>query len=203
MNGAKLIINEINREAEQKIKYVLEEAEKEAAKIREEARKRAEDRAEWILRKAQTQGEMEKQRVIANAKLEVRRKRLALQEELIEEALNAIRDRLANLPKAEYLETIKGLLKASIEELGEEKVRVSSNEETLKLIAENIDEIKAFLRESLGREVSLELGEKIETIGGVVVENQDGSVRVDNTFEARMERMIGELRATIARILFG
>ncbi len=44
MEGAELIIQEINREAEQKIQYILSEAQREAEKIKEEARKRAEDR---------------------------------------------------------------------------------------------------------------------------------------------------------------
>jgi len=37
----------------------------------------------------------------------------------------------------------------------------------------------------------------------VIVESEDGSVRVDNTFEARMERFESDLRARIAKALFG
>lgn len=203
MEGAKLIIEEINREAEQKVKYILSEAEKQAEEIKAEAEKRARVKAEWILRKAQTQAEIEKQRIIANAKLEIRKKRLALQEELINEVFKSLKERLATLPKEEYFEIIKNLLLQAVRELGEDKVRVSSNETTLQLIAERINEIKAFLKEKVDREVSIELGDRIETIGGVLVENATRTVRVDNTFEARIERLESELRSRIAKVLFG
>ncbi len=203
MEGAKLIIEEINREAEQKIRYILSEAEKQADEIKAKAEKRARAKAEWIIRKAQTQAEIEKQRIIANAKLEIRKKRLALQEELISEVLRSLKERLAALSKDEYFKVIMDLMLQAVRELGEEKIRVSSNETTLQLVAEKIDEIKAFLKENTGMEVSIELGDKIETIGGVLVENADRTIRVDNTFEARIERLESELRSRIAKVLFG
>ena len=203
MEGARLIIEEINREAEQKVKYILSEAEKQAGEIKAEAEKRARAKAEWILRKAQTQAEIEKQRIIANAKLEIRKRRLALQEKLINEVFKSLKERLATLPKEEYFEIIKNLLLQAVRELGEDKVRVSSNEVTLQLIAERVNEIKAFLKEKVNREVSIELGDRIETIGGVLVENANRTVRVDNTFEARIERLESELRSRIAKVLFG
>ena len=203
MEGAELIIQEINREAEQKIQYILSEAQKEAEKIKAEARKRAEARAEWILRKAQTQAETEKQRIIANARLEVRKKRLEIQEALIREVIDALRERLAELPEDEYFPMLVDLTAKAIEELGAEKVILKSNARTLGLIRDRFDEFKGALSEKLGREVSIELGDEVQTIGGVVVETPDGSVRVDNTFEARIERFEGELRAEIAKALFG
>ncbi|WP_175059951.1 V-type ATP synthase subunit E [Thermococcus sp. 2319x1] len=202
MEGAKLIIEEINREAELKIKYILEEAEKKAEELRREAEKRAKARAEWIIRKAQAQAELEKQRIIANAKLEVRRKKLALQEELINEVLKALKERLASIPEGEYLEVLKELIIPGIEELGEEKVIVASNKETLALLEKHLEDIKKEAKERLGKEVEIDIGTPIETIGGVVIYNAGGSIRIDNTFEARMERFQSDLRSIIAKTLF-
>ena len=185
MEGAELIIQEINREAEQKIQYILSEAREEAERLKEEARKRAESKAEWILRKAKTQAEIEKQRVIANAKLEVRKKKLAV------------------LPEDEYFPMLVELTVKAVEELGVDKVLVRSNERTLKLIVERLSEFREKLKEALGKDIEVTIGEPIQTIGGVLVESSDGSVRVDNTFEARIERFESELRATIAKALFG
>ncbi|BAD85788.1 archaeal/vacuolar-type H+-ATPase, subunit E [Thermococcus kodakarensis KOD1] len=203
MEGAELIIQEINREAEQKIQYILSEAQKEAEKIKEEARKRAEDRAQWILRKAKTQAEMEKQRAIASARLEVRKKRLEVQEEMIRAVLSALRERLASLPADEYFQTLVTLTTEALEELNIDSAVVRSNEETLKLIVEKLPEFKKSVSEKLGKEVEITVGEPISTIGGVLVESSDGSVRVDNTFEARIERLEADLRARIAKALFG
>ncbi|KPU64043.1 ATP synthase subunit E [Thermococcus sp. EP1] len=203
MEGAKLIIEEINREAEQKIKYILEEAEHKAEEIKKEAERRAKAKADWIIRKAQTQAEMEKQRIIANAKLEVRRRKLALQEKLINEVIDSIKERLASIPEEEYLEVLKGLIVEGIQELGEEKVVLSSNERTHSLIEEHLEEIKGIVKEKIGKDVEISLGEPLETLGGVVIQNSTKTIRIDNTFETRMERLQSELRAKIAKILFG
>ena len=203
MEGAELIIQEINREAERKIQYILSEAQKEAERIKEEARKRAEARAEWILRKARTQAEIEKQRIIANARLEVRKKRLQVQEELIQEVISALKERLAELPEEEYFPMLVDLTASAVRELGVRSVVVLSNERTLRMLSEKLDEFMKALAEKLGIEVEVSLGEPVNTIGGVIVETPDGSVRVDNTFESRIERFESELRAEIAKALFG
>ncbi|ASJ05646.1 V-type ATP synthase subunit E [Thermococcus barossii] len=203
MDGAELIIQEINREAEQKIQYILSEAQKEAERIKEEARKRAEARAEWILRKAQTQAETEKQRIIANARLEVRKKRLEVQEGLIQEVITALRERLAELPEEEYFPMLIDLTVKALEELGAESVVVRSNLKTLKLLESKLGEFRKTVAARIGRDVEISLGEPISTIGGVLVETPDGAVRVDNTFEARIDRFESELRAEIAKALFG
>ncbi|WP_010479437.1 V-type ATP synthase subunit E [Thermococcus zilligii] len=197
MEGAELIIQEIQRTAEQKVQYILNEAREEAEKIKEEARKRAEVQAEWILRKAKTQAEIEKQRIIANARLEVRKKKLAVQEELIREVLSALRERLSSLPDEEYFETLVKLAREGVEELGLQEVMVSSNRRTLELISSRLNEFSS----KIGAQVIL--GEPVDTIGGIVVSDPVGKVRVDNTFESRMERMESELRAEIAKALFG
>ncbi|ASJ01604.1 V-type ATP synthase subunit E [Thermococcus gorgonarius] len=197
MSGAEGIIQEIHREAEQKVQYILNEAREQAEEIKEEARKKAEAQAEWILRKARTQAEIEKQRIIANAKLEVRKKRLAVQEDLIKEVLSALRERLSSLPDEEYFETLVKLAREGVEELGLQKIMVSSNKRTLELISSRLEEFSS----KIGAEVIL--GKPMDTIGGIVVSDPEGKVRVDNTFESRMEKMENELRAEIAKALFG
>ncbi len=203
MEGAERIIQEINREAEQKIQYTLKKAQEEAEKIKGEAKKRAEARAEWILRKAQTQAEIERQRIVAGAKLEVRKKRLEVQEELIQKVINALHERLSQLPDGEYFSMLIDLTSEAVNELKTPRVVILSNERTLRLLDDRRDEFVEALAGKTGRTVELQLGEPVGTIGGVIVESEDGSVRVDNTFEARMERFESDLRARIAKSLFG
>ncbi|WP_461863061.1 V-type ATP synthase subunit E [Thermococcus sp.] len=203
MEGAQLIIEEINREAEQKISYILNQAREEAEKIKAEAERRGKAKAEWILRKAQTQAEIEKQRIVANARLEVRKRKLALQEKLIQEVLSALKEKLAGLPEEEYYSMLVELIAQGVREINEDRIIVSSNRATLELIERNLDDFKAKIVEKLGRTVEIELGDEVETIGGVLIENPDRTVRIDNRFEARMERLKSELRAEIANVLFG
>jgi len=197
-DGAELIIAEINREAERQIEGILAEAKKEAESLMAEARERAELRASWILRKARTQAEIERQRIVAAAKLEVRKRKLEVQERLIRETIEGLRERLRSMPDDEYFGVLVDLLREAIAELGGREFRVSGNERTLRLIEEKKEELKGELGD-----VELHLGEPIDSMGGVVVMKPDGSVRVDNTFEARMERFGEELRTAVARALFG
>ncbi len=202
MEGAKLIIEEINREAEQKINYILNQAKEEAEKIKAEAKKRANAKADWILRKAQTQAEIEKQRIIANARLEARKKKLALQEEMITEVLKALKERLSNLSKEEYYPILIDLAVQGIREINETEVLISSNRATLELIRENFEDFRSKIIEKIGRDVEIKLGDEIATIGGILIQNSDRTVRVDNRFEARMDRLRSELRTEIANVLF-
>jgi len=133
MEGAERIIQEINREAEQKIQYILSEAQEEANRIKGSAKKRAEARAEWVLRKAQTQAEIEKQRIIAGAKLEVRKRRLALQEELIQKVITELRERLSQLSDEDYFSMLVDLTSEAVDELGMPRAYVRSNERTIEL----------------------------------------------------------------------
>ncbi|WP_461867104.1 V-type ATP synthase subunit E [Thermococcus sp.] len=202
MEGAKLIIEEINREAEQKINYILNQAREEAEKIKAEAERRAKAKADWIIRKAQTQAEIEKQRIIANARLEARKKKLALQEEMITKVLEALKERLSNLSKEEYYPMLIDLTVQGALEIKENRIIISSNKATLDILKENFEDFRAKVIERLGRDVEIELGSEIETIGGILIENPERTVRVDNRFEAKMDRLRSELRAEIANVLF-
>jgi len=117
--------------------------------------------------------------------------------------VESLKERLANLPDDEYFPMLVELTAKAVEELGTDKVVVRSNERTLKLIVERLPEFREKLRGALGKDVEVTVGDPIQTIGGVLVESSDGTVRVDNTFEARIERFESELRAAIAKALFG
>ena len=45
--------------------------------------------------------------------------------------------------------------------------------------------------------------EPLTCMGGVVVRSIDGKVRVDNTFESRIERYMETVRTRVAKELFG
>ena len=51
-------------------------------------------------------------------------------------------------------------------------------------------------------DVNLTIGEPIDAIGGAILKNRDGSVEVNNTIDARLERFKSILRSEVAEILF-
>ena len=50
--------------------------------------------------------------------------------------------------------------------------------------------------------INLTIGEPIDAIGGVILKTADGSVEVNNTIDARLERYKSVLRSEVAEILF-
>ena len=54
----------------------------------------------------------------------------------------------------------------------------------------------------LKENINLTIGEPIDAIGGVILKTADGSVEVNNTIEARLERFKSILRSEVAEILF-
>lgn len=59
-----------------------------------------------------------------------------------------------------------------------------------------------FVKEAApGKRVALS-PQPLETLGGMLLESADGRIRVDNTFEGRMERLQAELHRAVAERLF-
>ena len=48
----------------------------------------------------------------------------------------------------------------------------------------------------------MEIGNNINTIGGVIVKTKNGEIEVNNTIESRLLRFKKTLRSEVAKILF-
>ncbi|MCK5240252.1 MAG: V-type ATP synthase subunit E, partial [Candidatus Thorarchaeota archaeon] len=59
------------------------------------------------------------------------------------------------------------------------------------------------ISDSIGKKVTAKISkETIRSTGGIIIRTQDGVRWVDNTFEARMERLEKKIRDEIVSILF-
>ena len=66
-----------------------------------------------------------------------------------------------------------------------------------------ISEIEKEVAKKTGKKVSFSLSkDTIRSKGGVIIRTLDGTKWVDNTFEARMERLENTVRDKVAEILF-
>lgn len=107
-------------------------------------------------------------------------------------ALDSIR---SNFQNESAVESNLHLLEEAIRAVGAKEVKVTGNKEFLKVLSST----SAGLAKKFN--VSLELTEAINCLGGVVVRSKDDSIVFDNTIEARMERLRPILRTQIVRIL--
>jgi V/A-type H+-transporting ATPase subunit E len=192
------IIEKIKEDARREAESILEDARREAESILEDARRRAEQRRRDIIARGEKEADLLRQRIVANAKLNARKSALDAKEELISAVFEEAHKQLAQTASTEnYRDILRELIKEGVASVGED-VEVLCRPEDEELLKGGI--LKDLSRE-LGVDITLS-GEKIDSIGGVVVRAKSGRVEVNNTFETRLQRMKEALRSRIAKVLF-
>jgi V/A-type H+-transporting ATPase subunit E len=204
--GADKIVHEIVRITDAQVELILQQARKDADDIRGESEKKAQAKKSAILGKGQQQAEREYQRILADAKMQVKRKIFDVKEDLIKKAFVDAEARLKRLADtSEYGDVLKKMIVESgvvvgggpLEVLVRERDRALLSEKALADLAEEISK-------ATGKDTALELSEEvITTIGGAVVRSKSGKIEADNTIESRISRIGSELRFKVAEILFG
>jgi V/A-type H+/Na+-transporting ATPase subunit E len=162
------------------VKDVLTRGEDQANRIRQEGIDEAnaiiagaEKTAHQIRKekREQTTGQIErrKNRELSSANLEVKRAILNAKKELLDRVYDEAIERLASLPESERENIIKQLLESQTD-----STRVFSNENDESLVK---------------RISSLEYGGTIPSSGGVMLENEDGTVLRDMTFDSLLKNV--------------
>ena len=147
-----------------------------------------------ILEASVKQGESLRRQIIGAAELEARNAQL----KTLEKALGEVFDTAVKHLK----EGSSARLEASLTRLVKEGLEVIGPGARVYCGLKDRGVVSGILRKLGDSKSELVLGEKsIDTIGGVVMTSMDGSVRFDNTFEARLERMRPALRMEVSAIL--
>jgi len=202
MSGISSIMDIINKKTAEKENEIIEEAERYRHHKLEEARRRASEAADAITKKAELQAKSELSRYEASAKLKSKYELLRSKDTLILEVLEATKQKLNSLvSKAEYKRV---LAKLAIDG------GVALHGDTLELVlpknhASNLDlvEVEKAISKETGKKTKLSVSkENIQSKGGLIIRTPDLTRLVDNTFEARLERLENRARDEIASILF-
>jgi len=120
------------------------------------------------------------------------------------ELMGAVKDDMrqrftAHSRSEQYLATLARLLAEGVTTLGEgEELVAQLNAGDLERLAPKWDE---FVREAAGRAITLE-STPGDFLGGVLVRTADDSVRMDNTFEGRLDRLEDSINQVIAEALY-
>lgn len=147
-----------------------------------------------ILETSVKQAEVLKRQIIGSAELESRNLQLRALEETVNEVFAEAVRHLSELSPSQYEEALTRLVEEGVEIIGP-KALVSCNTTDKKLIASAIRKLNKG-----GFKLTLD-PKGVETIGGVILSSHEGTVRFDNTFEARLERMRQILRKDVANQL--
>jgi V/A-type H+-transporting ATPase subunit E len=199
----KKIEKKIMDEAEEKAKLILKEAEKNKKETAEEKRKEGEREAEKITRSGTEEANSLKMQKVAEARLKAKQMIIASREELINETLEKTKEKLLELTTSKgYDKTLQKMIVEGGVGLGGGELEIilpgKGTRTTLDLNA-----IAKQVEKETGRETTIKVAqEKSKSIGGVIIRKADGSITIDNTFEARIDRALREIRIQVAKLLF-
>ena len=209
-DGVQKIIEEIEKSTEKIVSDILSDAQKKVDDKLEDAKKEADVQQREILSKGEQEAQRESQSILAEARIKARRERVKAQEVIVQKSFDRARDMLRKLADersadgVQYKEVLEQLIKESVVSSGCGSLEVLTNSRDGDLVSHDV--LNSIAEESgreLGIRVSLSTShESLACMGGVVVRSNDGKIRVDNTFEARIERFMETIRTRVAKELF-
>lgn len=195
--GARLIADEIVREAREKASEIFEAVRREAKTILDAARFGVKEKEEQLMAEARVRGKSIYEEMLAEGRMRAKKEVLRRREELLNEVFEEAEKELRAYAASKGYES--DLIKITVDackRLGSGSVVICANKRDLGLLKRREEELS---REA-GAAVSF--GEPIPTIGGVKVRALDGTIEVDSTLEGKMKRDFEVLRVRVAKLLF-
>ena len=200
-SGTDKIVSSIMSEAQGKADVIIQDANAEASAITQKAEKTADAEKTKILENGKKQSDMRYQQIISEAKMNARRAELGAKEEVIEAAFEKATAELKEKAASgdeEYDDALTKMIKEAADELGSKELIIQLNEADTNKFKEQLSDVSTFQIE----DISFEIGEPIDTIGGAILKTSNGDIEVNNTIEARLDRFKSLLRSEVAEILF-
>ena len=140
--------------------------------------------------------ELERSKIDRNAKISFsvakNQQRITIlntQRDIITEAMEVVRKRLADFVKTpEYKKTFSALLRQGLLTLAEKEVKLSVLPRDEKLVDECLKDVLAEIKDQIECSVSIDKENPLteKAIGGVELSNTTDTIRLDNTLEARL-----------------
>jgi V/A-type H+-transporting ATPase subunit E len=182
--GLENVVNDILKQARAEVSTVNSEADVETAAIINAANEEKKKMVE--IRQAEIDARIERmhKQEMSSAHLEIKRATLNAKKDVLDEVFQSAKDAISSMPSEKNVT----LLKAILDKHGTSGTRVYSNGRDAKLVQEMTD---------------LTYMDEIDCIGGIIIENDDGTVRLDYTFDTILNNVSEQTLKQISDILFG
>lgn len=187
------VISEVIQEAFQTIMKSLDEAQAEALRIVSKTLDEFMRERAAIEEAGRAEREAARQRILSTAEIQAKNMAIAAVEEEVGKVFETALSRLAKEAAGDgFKQVMKRLLDEAVELIGKDIV-VESNEKGIEMLREIVA--------NGSYKVRITVSDKpIKTIGGLRAVSADGLTRLDNTLEARLERLKQSLRSEIAKM---
>ena len=182
-------VEKILQNTEQQITSSLKEALKSSQSMLANSQVSLEQEYDKILAEGKKEAEKLEKQIIGNADLDSRNKQLLLVEESIEKVFEKAIKKLQDTDRNnEYSKLISTLLQESIDAIGTSDIIVQTNSKDKSVVQSSLSKFP-------GATLSSDL---IECLGGIKVQSKDGTMKFDNTIDARLDRLKPLIRKDIA-----
>lgn len=178
----KLDAQNITREAEEKAQEEIEKAKRQREVRLEEERNRMLGEAEE-----------EVARILAQASIQARQQLSSAKADVISKIIDEARKELSRISSDESY--FLNLIREAIEELGADKARIHVSPKDVSTVRKFLEADKEFS----GKIVEVR---ESNCLGGVIAEDAEGKLRIDNTYETRLEMLLPKLLPKISKELF-
>lgn len=184
-------IDKILDKTEDKVLSDLESSYSESLQTLDDSLPRLEQEYEKIISEGNKEADKIKKQIIGSSDLGARNKQLMALEQVVDDVFTKALEEIANTDRSgDYANLARTLLSESTGILGTTEVVVFTN-------SKDAETVKSLLPQFPGAELS---GQTVDCIGGVVVQSKDGTMKFDNTIDARIERLKPLIRKEIATI---
>ena len=192
------LTSKILEEANARKKEILSEAEAEKNKIIEKKIAEAKIFEAEVIKKSKVEAETRKERIISNAELTVRNKKLEVKQNIISKVFEEAVEGLCNFSEEDFKTFLKKSIKNS-DITGEENLILNSKGK--KIISNDfLNEINESLKKA-GKKGNLKISSETGTFKGGFILEKDG-IEINNTFEALVSSIKDDLEYDVAIVLF-
>jgi len=183
------VVSKVRMEA----RNIIKEAEEKAQEERERTGKQREAKLQEEKRKMLEEAEEEAARIVAQASIKARRQLSSAKSDVITKIIGKVKQELSEFSSDENY--FLNLIKEAIDGLGADKSRIYVS-------PKDVSMVRKFLERD--KELASKIMEVKEDnfLGGVIAEDIDGKLRIDNTYETRLEMLLPKLLPEISKELF-
>ena len=183
------VLSKVRAEAQN----IIEEAEEKAQEEIEKAKRQREVRFEEERGRMLGEAEEEAARILAQASIKARQQLSSAKADTIAKIIDGARKELSRISSDES--HLLNLIREAMEGLGVDKGRIYVS-------PKDVNTVKRLLKAD--RELSGKIMEVRESdcLGGVIAEDAEGKLRIDNTYETRLEMLLPKLLPKLSEELF-
>ena len=183
------VVSKVKLDAQNIIREAEEKAQEEIGKAKRQREVRFEEERDRMLGEA----EEEVARILAQASIKARQQLSSAKADTIAKIIDGARRELSRISSDESY--FLNLIREAMEGLGVDKGRIYVS-------PKDVSTVKKFLEAD--KELSGKILEVRESncLGGVIAEDVEGKLRIDNTYETRLEMLLPKLLPKISKELF-